>query len=261
MTKHIVMFSGGIASWAAAVRVKEQFGAENMRLLFTDTLIEDEDLYRFLDDASAQLGVELIRLADGRTPFEVYKDVRLLGNSRIAPCSRLLKQVPARNWVKENCDPETDVLYVGIDWMEAHRIEPVRKAWLPYRVEFPLAEKPLLAKHQYMEMAREVGLKPPRLYDMGASHNNCGGFCCRAGQAQFKWLAVNFPERYAEAEYQEENIRQYLMADVSFLKDRTGGETKPLTLVQLRERMNKGDQLDMFDIGGCGCFTDTEDHS
>ncbi len=50
---HVVMFSGGAGSWAAAKRI----AARPLTLLFADTLIEDGDLYRFLDDAAADVGV------------------------------------------------------------------------------------------------------------------------------------------------------------------------------------------------------------
>ena len=93
---HVVMFSGGITSWAAARRVARLHGTDNLTLLFADTNIEDEDLYRFLDDAARDIGVPVTRVADGRTPQQVFADKRFLGNSRIAPCSHLLKQVPCR---------------------------------------------------------------------------------------------------------------------------------------------------------------------
>jgi hypothetical protein len=32
----------------------------------------------------------------------------------------------------------------------------------------------------------------------------------------------------------------------------------PLTLRALRERLEGGDQVDMLEIGGCGCFVDGE---
>ena len=35
-------------------------------LLFTDTLIEDEDLYRVLDQSESYFGIPITRLADGR---------------------------------------------------------------------------------------------------------------------------------------------------------------------------------------------------
>jgi 3'-phosphoadenosine 5'-phosphosulfate sulfotransferase (PAPS reductase)/FAD synthetase len=90
--KHIVFFSGGIGSFFTAKRVIEKEGKENVILLFTDTLIEDSDLYRFMDDVSSCFEIPITRLADGRTPWEVFKDVRYMGNSRIAQCSHLLKQ-------------------------------------------------------------------------------------------------------------------------------------------------------------------------
>jgi len=45
---YIVFYSGGIGSWKAAKVAVEKHGKENVRCLFTDTLIEDNDLYRFL---------------------------------------------------------------------------------------------------------------------------------------------------------------------------------------------------------------------
>src|SRR4051812_29467666 len=100
----IVQFSGGIGSWAAAHRAVERFGAEHVRLLFADTLMEDEDLYRFLDDAQRELGCELVRIADGRTPWQVFHDVRMLGNARVDPCSLVLKRELLRKWIDEHCD-------------------------------------------------------------------------------------------------------------------------------------------------------------
>ena len=55
--KHVVMFSGGAGSWAAAKRVAERHGTADLTLLFTDTLMEDEDLYRFLHEAAAAVFV------------------------------------------------------------------------------------------------------------------------------------------------------------------------------------------------------------
>lgn len=86
------MFSGGICSWAAARRVAATYGKENLTLLFADTLIEDEDLYRFLEEASADVGVPVTRVADGRTPWEVFRDNRFIANSRVDICSRVLKR-------------------------------------------------------------------------------------------------------------------------------------------------------------------------
>jgi len=48
--KHIVSFSGGMGSFAEAKSCVDKFGKENVLLLFSDTLMEDEDLYRFIKE-------------------------------------------------------------------------------------------------------------------------------------------------------------------------------------------------------------------
>lgn len=254
---HVVMFSGGIGSWAAAKRVAERHGTDNLTLLFADTLGEDADLYRFIREAAANVGGSFVRVADGRTIWEVFRDRKFLGNARVAPCSEMLKGAVADRWVAENCDPANTTLYVGIDWSEEHRYTRLAARRLPWRYEAPMCEAPYLDKHQMLDRLRREGIEPPRLYAMGFAHNNCGGGCVRAGAGHFALLLRALPDVYAEWLRNEETLRQQL-GDVSILRDRAGGTTKPLTLMQLRRRIEAGQQPDLFDIGGCGCFVDDE---
>ena len=229
-----------------------------MQLVFSDTLMEDEDLYRFLGDAVLNLGVPMAHIAEGRTPWQVFRDERFLGNSRVDPCSKILKRHLLDKWVSDNFQPADTVLYVGIDWSEMHRLDRLQAGRAPWKVEAPLCDPPYLNKTDLLNWARSEGLRPPRLYELGFPHNNCGGFCIKAGQAQFAKLLREMPERYAFHEGKEESMRD-LLGDVSILRDRTGGETKPLTLRQLRERIQSGAQIDLFDWGGCGCYVDEPD--
>lgn len=111
-------------------------------------------------------------LLDGRTPFEVHWDVHFLGNSRLAPCSKILKQVPARRWLAAQADPATTTVYVGIDAGEARRIPGIRHGWAPWRVEFPLTAEPALSKEAMLAEARALGLAPPHAYAEGFAHAN-----------------------------------------------------------------------------------------
>lgn len=259
--KHIVMYSGGIGSWAAATRVIEEHGKENVTLLFTDTLIEDEDLYRFLTETADKLGCELVWLNDGRDPWEVFHDVKWIGNSRIAQCSHLLKQKVSAKWVKEHYKPEEVTLYVGIDWSEIHRMTSIVKHWAPYTVKAPMTEAPYLDKSDMIKDLNREGIKTPRLYDLGFSHNNCGGFCVRAGQGHFINLLKTMPGRYKYHEGKEQEMREYLgRDDVSILTRVVNGQEENLTLRTLREEWENGlgMQIDLFDLGGCGCFANYE---
>jgi len=252
----VVMFSGGIGSWAAAKRVAERHGTDNLTLLFTDTLIEDEDLYRFLEEAAANVGGKLVRIAEGRTPWQVFRDVKFLGSARGDPCSRILKREMSNCWLTDNCDPTNTIVYVGIDWTEAHRYTRLaaRRAEAGWRYEAPLCEAPWLQKHDMLLMCKEDGIAPPRLYALGFAHNNCGGFCVKAGAGHFANLLRTLPELYAHHEAEEAAIQPLLASPQTILRDRTGGDIKPLSLRALRERIETGWQPDLFDLGGCGCF-------
>ncbi len=255
--KNIVMFSGGLNSFMLAYLLNQEFGPGETLLLFSDTLIEDEDLYRFLFESSEKLGIPLVVLVEGRSPWEVFKDERYIGNTRADPCSKILKRQLIRAWVDNAFGPDKAMIYIGIDWTEAHRIKRINTSWAPYTVRTPLVEEPFYSKRDILEVLKLMEIEPPRLYQMGFPHNNCGGFCVKAGQGQFKLLKQHFPERYQHHQDQEEALRQHLGKDVAILRDRRGGDTKPLTLAKFAEMMDDNPrQLDLFDLGGCGCFTD-----
>lgn len=253
---HVVMFSGGVGSWAAASRVPRESG-DRLTLLFTDTKIEDEDLYRFLPEAAANVGGELVVIADGRTPWEVFDDERFIGNTRADPCSKILKRNLARKWVEGNCDADDTRVYFGISWEESHRWPTIEERWKPWATDAPLMHPPHYMKHRLMQRLRDAGIEPPRLYGLGFPHNNCGGFCTKAGQAHFRLLLKTMPDRYVHHEEQEQRLREKL-GDFAILRDRTQGVTKPMTLRDFRGRIERDeeDQLDMFEWGGCGCFVD-----
>jgi hypothetical protein len=255
--KHVVMYSGGVGSWATAKRVAEKHGTAGMVLLFADTLIEDEDLYRFLDQSSAKLGVPITRLCDGRTPWEVCEKERIIANSRIDPCSRVLKRELLDKWRNENCTPHNTVIYVGIDWTEKHRLDRLQKRVEPWRYEAPLISPPYRTKRELLAEMQADGIDLPRLYKWGFPHHNCGGFCFKAGHSAFALLLRHLPDRYREHEDWEEKMRG-IVGDHSIMSDRAGdGVKKPLTMRQFRERIeaNPGAPSLFNDdlAAGCGC--------
>lgn len=263
--RHVVMFSGGLGSWLTARRVAELHGTAELVLLFADVggqhrsphVGEDEDTYRFIEEAAADVGGQLVVLNEGRDIWEVFTDDRFLGNTRLANCSKFLKQIPAREWLDANCDPATTTVYVGIDWSETHRLPAIQNAYLPFAAQAPMTEAPYLDKSAMQLECHRAGIALPRLYRAGFAHNNCGGFCVRGGQAQMQLLLREHPDRYAFHEAREQELRAHLGKDVAILRDRTGGTVKPLTMRAFRERIEVQPNLfDGLDWGGCGCFVD-----
>lgn len=291
----IAQISGGTGSYLAARRYLDQHGADGFGLLFTDTLCEDQDAYRFLIAGAADLmGVTLptgfipeindfpawedrpaykafvlalagharraipglFWIADGRDVWDVYEAERFLGNSRIDPCSKVLKRRLADRWLSERC-PAGTKLIVGIDYEEEHRITAIRAGWgaRGWEVLAPLIDPPFWSWPEHISQVESRGLWLPRLRRFGFAHNNCGGFCCKGGMGHWRLMLRTFPERYAYAERRERQIRE-MLGDVSMLTDRRGGKKKPLTLEALRHRDLLPEEAS--DMGGCGCFfTDT----
>lgn len=257
--KHVVMFSYGLGSWAAAKLVVRKYGAENTLLLHTSTNYEDEDTEKWGAAAAKNVGAELIVIADGRDIWEVFKDERYLGNTRADPCSKILKRELADRWMNEHFTPKTATRYVGIHWSEAERHDRIRERLPEWTVEAPLRWPPLLGYDVIAAWAEKEGLWQHELYKAGFPHANCGGRCVKQGQGGWKNLLEKFPERYGECEAKEQELREYLGKDVSILRDRRGGTVKPLTLRTFRLRLAAGGKEDDSGFGGCSCFAGPEE--
>jgi hypothetical protein len=245
--------SGGIASAAAALIAHEEgLDCENV---FADTTIEDADLYRFLDDIEKAIDRPLVRLRDGRDPWDVFVKERYIGNSRIAPCSAVLKTRPVRRWIKEHRPQSTLLLGMYLD--EGHRLETAARNWAPVPVRSLLIDRKI-GPGRAREIVESRGIAIPRLYGLGFPHNNCGGMCVRAGQGQFATLLKHFPARYAHHEQRESEA----MASIGptarpFLTIERNKAKEYLTMGEFRQRVEAGSLTPkLYEMGGCGCFVD-----
>ncbi|HYM31850.1 MAG TPA: DNA methyltransferase, partial [Candidatus Cybelea sp.] len=255
-----VQFSGGAASYVAAKLILEEFGHDGVALVFADTLIEDEDLYRFLGDAEKRLQHPIIRISEGRDPWMVFFDERMMGNSRVDPCSKILKRKLLDKWRAEHCASDC-TLVIGYDASEDFRLQPLKARMAPLNVRAPLLEQGIFKEQAYARVEAD-GIRLPRLYQMGFPHNNCGGFCVKAGQASFALLLEHMPDRYAKHEAKEEAFRNYIGKDVSIMRDRRGGVSKPLTMRAFRERhLADSSLVDRSELGGCTCMDEPSENA
>ncbi|WP_334656698.1 hypothetical protein [Sphingomonas panaciterrae] len=327
--RRYTMFSAGQGSFRAAMIDRAQHPDAEYGLVFTDTLYEDADAYRFLiegaaqvlgrrlnwtvraDDApdyrvSADTPIEeyrgnpewrawladlreramdalpgLIWLVEGRDPWEIFRDRRFLGNSLRDPCSEVAKREVADAWRVGHCHrvgelfEPADWFAVGIDESEAHRffdgngggLGP-RMAADGWQYHAPLIDLNARIKAgervpgEILSLAYapldQIGPASPRLYGMGYKHNNCGGWCVKAGQAHYANRFRVQPKRYAYDALMEQKMRAYLGADVSMLTDRRGGTGKrPMTLAEFAERL-RADPGASYEYqpgeSGCGCM-------
>lgn len=223
---------------------------------------------------------ELIWLVEGRDPWEVFRDQAFLGNSKVDPCSRVLKREISGAWKMANCWRHgelfgaADTFVYGIGEHEAHRFDDgegggvfPRLLAAGWHAEAPLIDlnKRLLAGENLparllallFSPIDDFGIASPRLYSQGYVHNNCGGFCCKAGQAHWANRFRVQPERSAYDALMERKLIAYLGGDVAMLTDRRGGDKKPMSLDQFAQRLiaEPGEEYP-YEPGdsGCGCM-------
>lgn len=199
---HVVLFSTGISSAIAAERVLLRRKAT---LLFTDTQFEDQDNYRFLSDVLkmfTQRGFdfEFVRLEQGNTPLGIFDEQGILGSDRVPVCSRILKSEQTERWIKQQEDSIT--LYFGFDYSELHRAERVTARYekLGVNCQFPLTEPPYMPPDKLAYVRYEWEIEPPRMYELGFVHANCGGRCVRGKKAHWRHLLRIWPERFKQME-------------------------------------------------------------
>jgi hypothetical protein len=225
LKNHIIFFSGGKSSFSAADYVKTNFPDDNIVLYFTDTQWENDDLYRFIYQASDRLELPMLTHSLGLNPLELMFEKKLVFNSMIGDCSKILKIKVSNDFIRKGIKPsiekwrnkqflkadnftENPILYYGIGFEEMHREGAIRKNWKPYQVEMPLIDNII----DNDEILKKYNLRQPVLYEQGFSHNNCNARCVKAGQGHYKNLYHKNPELFLEIMRQEHHMKMYVSA-------------------------------------------------
>ncbi len=107
-------------------------------------------------DAEAE---PITRVADGRTPWQLFHDVHYFGNSRIAPCTVTLKIRPCRRWLDAHADPASTSLYIGLDATsrDHSRAPAIATGWRPWTTRFPMLDPPHVSKQEQLDWPDNSG--------------------------------------------------------------------------------------------------------
>lgn len=160
--KYVVSYSGGLGSFMTAYLLKKKY--KDFDLIFCDTNTEDEDLYRFLLDTEKYFGKKIIRLNNGLNIWQAQHIAFYQANSRVDPCSRILKREQFKRYMRRTYKSNSTILALGIDDSEKHRIQGFNRNHAPYRTIFPLMGRNI-ARDDILEILVKIGIEPPRLYE------------------------------------------------------------------------------------------------
>lgn len=254
----LVSVSGGMQSAVCADTVVQRYGADAVDFWFADTLVEDPDLYRFLDDLERRWGKPVTRYTEGRTPLAVAQDEHIIPNQKIAPCTHRLKIEPFMAHLRACPKPVT--VYLGMAFWEKHRMDTPRARYEAVdgvTVDYPSLWAPMDYRPP-ADVIRGWGIEPPRAYAEGFSHNNCGGACVKQGKGDWLRLLRWKPDLFRQYEEWEAEMRAKgpPFDAYAFCRDERGGVVKPFTLRELREsreaqRAMMPTLFDLDDAEGC----------
>lgn len=259
----VVSLSSGASSAVAAERTINNHGAGNVDLVFADTLIEDDDNYRFLDQLADRWQKPIIHLNEGRTPYQLFEDRQIIPNDQFAPCTATLKIALLVKYVQQLQERYTVVMVIGYDIKDARprkdkpmgRLGATIKNWtsLGAMVEFPLLHRPKELDSQ--ATIKAWGIQPPMMYQQGYSHANCGGLCVKQGIGDWRRTLIHHPDRFMQVEQWEAKMRENPKFAPYAILTRGG---KPYPLSELRseivvENDKQGRLFDMLDNMGRTC--------
>lgn len=291
---HVILYSGGKGSFLAALLLREK--GYKFSCYFNDTYYEHASLYRFLADTLAVLfevdlsdyytavpslalenlpdrghylsdqGKAISEKLQGRLIYDAYGTDLLnladqsnyMPNTRVDLCSRLLKRDLTQRYFTNHFDPATTYAAIGLGLWEDHRLQKAKPHWQPFQLISPLADALVYDEVAiYEQVQAHYGLTLPHLYSIGMAHNNCAGFCVKAGLAHYRDLLERDRDLYLLHEANMEQLFERNASLKPFLRKTIDGKTHYITLRQYRLWLESGskspqDLLDE-DYGVCNC--------
>lgn len=243
-TKHIVSIGGGTSSTLELPSlVLDKYGAGNVDFVIAALAGESPDLWRMVEWLEQRTGKHVTRVSwtptkqtvrhgitaqyvvdapQWRWPdiWDAFEYAGIMGNTRIDPCSRMLKRETLTAFILDHYDPAHTTLHVGITAHEIDRMLAIKRNWRKagFHVEADLCDVDLQGSSA--ERAERILGWTPFVYEWGGSHNNCGGFCVKAGHAQMARLLWYAPEIYAYHERREQEFQRAHDTDATIMRDR-----------------------------------------
>lgn len=182
----VAWFSAGISSFVAAYLAKDVD-----KIIYTNIDDQHPDSMRFVKDVEKILNKEIV-ITQSRYS-SVDNVIRAMGYIKApygAPCTNILKRRVRKEWERENSGRHTYVW--GLDLTERDRAERLIENMPEYDHEFPLIDN-FITKDDAHGMAMRLGIKRPKMYDMGYRNNNCIG-CVKGGMGYWNKIRRDFPE-------------------------------------------------------------------
>jgi 3'-phosphoadenosine 5'-phosphosulfate sulfotransferase (PAPS reductase)/FAD synthetase len=205
--RHVLGLSGGKDSAALAIFMRERHPEIDIHYFFTDTGKELPEVYEFLGKLEGFLGRRIHQLNPQRTfDFWLREYNNFLPSARTRWCTRQLKLLPFRQWIKPWLDDGDEVVsYVAIRSDEDHR-EGYSSTHDKLLIKMPLREHGIDKEGVY-DILRASGIGLPAYYKW-RSRSGCT-FCFF--QQKIEWVRLKriHPDFYEDAKRYEKTALEH----------------------------------------------------
>jgi hypothetical protein len=205
-------FSTGVDSFVACYLANKEKPLD--LIIYTHVNDQDIDSLRFLHDCEQALNKKILLLQDTRYNASVDYVCRSYGLIRLpsgfAVCTRELKR-RVREEFEKTIDLDNTTYVWGFNCTEKDRITANRGYSLAKENEYPLLDK-LIDKKSSHAICAKLGIKRPRMYDMGYQNNNCKG-CIKGGMGYWNRIRRDFPDTFRSRAKLERDVGYSILKD------------------------------------------------
>lgn len=201
MNRHVLGLSGGKDSAALAVYMRQHYPELEIEYFFTDTGKELPEVYEFLGKLEGFLGKPILRLNPNRDfDFWLREYNNFLPSPNTRWCTRQLKLLPFKNWVKPMLAAgDTVTSYVAIRSDEEYR-QGYISSDDNLIIKLPFRENGI-DKKSVLDILEASGVGYPKYYEW-RSRSGCT-FCFYQQKIEWVRLKERHPEAYEEAKQYE----------------------------------------------------------
>lgn len=191
-------FSAGVSSFVATYLERDSVD----KIIYIDIPDQHPDSLRFVTDCEAALGKPIEILKAPMSVDEICNKKRFISSAFGAACTSALKRSVRHDWEQEHSGFALTYIW-GMDLDETNRAEALKHN-CSYHHKFPLIERGL-SKQDAHAILDQLGIKRPKMYDLGYQNNNCIG-CVKGGMGYWNKIRVDFPEVFEQRAKMERTI-------------------------------------------------------
>lgn len=173
--------------------------------IYIDIEDQEPDTMRFIKDCEKVLGkkITILKSNYGCVENAILSAGVITMRNGFAPCTNYLKKRVRKEW--EDQHEGENITYVwGFDTNETGRAQRLVESMPQYEHRFPLIENHL-SKESSHAILEELGIKRPKMYDLGYPNNNCVG-CVKGGMGYWNKIRKDFPEVFEQRAKMERKL-------------------------------------------------------